>query len=93
VCDYSDQAAHYHHLGPKLGASLLTRHIGWKQKDKVKVKLMRGWKAVGLTSKCEVKSVKQGTATLFTCILSAVVKSVLKSACCTNISGEAFWCQ
>jgi hypothetical protein len=32
VCDCSDQAAHYHNLGPKLGASLLTRHIGWKQK-------------------------------------------------------------
>jgi hypothetical protein len=31
VCDSSDQAAHYHHLGPKLGASLLTRHFGWKQ--------------------------------------------------------------
>jgi hypothetical protein len=38
VCDYSDQAAHYHNLGPKLGASLLTRHIGWKQKWKVKKK-------------------------------------------------------
>jgi hypothetical protein len=23
VCDSSDQAAHYHHLGPKLGASFL----------------------------------------------------------------------
>jgi hypothetical protein len=32
VCDCSDQAAHYHNLGPQLGASLLTRHIGWKQK-------------------------------------------------------------
>jgi hypothetical protein len=31
VCNSSDQAAHYHNLGPKLGASLLTRHIGWKQ--------------------------------------------------------------
>jgi hypothetical protein len=30
VCTCSDQAAHYHNLGPKLGASLLTRHIGWK---------------------------------------------------------------
>jgi hypothetical protein len=36
VCDSSDQAAHYHNLGPKLGASLLTRHIGWKQKKNVK---------------------------------------------------------
>jgi hypothetical protein len=36
VCDRSDQAATYHHLGPKLGASLLTRHIGWKQNKKVK---------------------------------------------------------
>jgi hypothetical protein len=24
VCDSSNQAAHYHHLGPKLGASFLT---------------------------------------------------------------------
>jgi hypothetical protein len=32
----------------------------------------------GCGAKCEVKSVKQGTATLFTCILSAVVKLVLK---------------
>jgi hypothetical protein len=35
VCDSSDQAAHYHHLGPKLGASFLTRHFGWKQNKKV----------------------------------------------------------
>jgi hypothetical protein len=34
VCDSSDQAAHYHHLGPKLGASFLTRHFGWKLKAK-----------------------------------------------------------
>jgi hypothetical protein len=38
VCDCSDQAAHYHNLGPQLGASLLTRHIGWKQQQKVKKK-------------------------------------------------------
>jgi hypothetical protein len=38
VCDCSDQAAHYHNLGPQLGASLLTRHIGWKQKQKIKKK-------------------------------------------------------
>jgi hypothetical protein len=30
VCTSSDQAAHYHNLGPKLGASLLIQHIGWK---------------------------------------------------------------
>jgi hypothetical protein len=36
VCDCSDQAAHYHNLGSQLGASLLTRHIGWKQKKKAK---------------------------------------------------------
>jgi hypothetical protein len=36
VCDSSDQAARYHHFGPKLGASFLTRHIGWKQNKKVK---------------------------------------------------------
>jgi hypothetical protein len=36
MCDSSDQAAQYHHLGPKLGASFLTRHFGWKQNKKVK---------------------------------------------------------
>jgi hypothetical protein len=36
VCDSSDQAAHYHHLGPKLGASFLTRYFEWKQNKKVK---------------------------------------------------------
>jgi hypothetical protein len=41
VCDCSDQAAHYHNLGPKLGASLLTWHIGWKQKNKVKKKAFK----------------------------------------------------
>jgi hypothetical protein len=35
VRDSSNQAAHYHHLGSKLGASFLTRHIGWKQNKKV----------------------------------------------------------
>jgi hypothetical protein len=34
VFDSSDQVAHYHHLGPKLGASSLTRHFGWKQNKK-----------------------------------------------------------
>jgi hypothetical protein len=38
VCDSSDQAAQYHHLGPKLGASFLARHFGWKQNKKVKKK-------------------------------------------------------
>jgi hypothetical protein len=38
VCDSSNQAAHYHHLGPKLGASFLTRHFDWKQNKKVKKK-------------------------------------------------------
>jgi hypothetical protein len=33
VCD-SSQAAHYHHFGPKLGTSFLTRHFGWKQNKK-----------------------------------------------------------
>jgi hypothetical protein len=37
VCDSSDLAAHYHHLGPKLGALFLTRHFGWKQNKKVKI--------------------------------------------------------
>jgi hypothetical protein len=35
VCDSSYQAAHYNHLGPKLGASFLTRYFGWKQNKKV----------------------------------------------------------
>jgi hypothetical protein len=35
VCDNSDKAAHYHNLGPKLGASLLTRNFDWKQNKKV----------------------------------------------------------
>jgi hypothetical protein len=54
VCDCSDQAAHYHNLGPKLGASLLTRHIGWKQKKKEKkkrnttVRLNSLWKRIGI---------------------------------------------
>jgi hypothetical protein len=39
VCDCSDQAAHYHNLGPQLGASLLTRQIGWKQKKESKKKV------------------------------------------------------
>jgi len=32
VCDSSDQAAHYHALGPKLGTSSLARHFAGKQK-------------------------------------------------------------
>jgi hypothetical protein len=40
VCDCSDQAAHHHNLGPKLGASLLTRHIGWKQKRESKKNIL-----------------------------------------------------
>jgi hypothetical protein len=38
VCDSSDQAVHYHPLGPKLEASFLTRHFEWKPK-KVKKKV------------------------------------------------------
>jgi hypothetical protein len=41
VCDSSYQAAHYHYLGPKLGASSLTRHFGWKQNKKVKENAMK----------------------------------------------------
>jgi hypothetical protein len=41
VCDCSDQAAHYHNLGPQLGASLLTRHI-WLETEKRKVKNLEG---------------------------------------------------
>jgi hypothetical protein len=46
VCDSSDQAAHYHHLGPELGVSFLTRHFGWKQNKKVKEsdELERMWR-------------------------------------------------
>jgi hypothetical protein len=35
---------HYHNLGPKLGASLLTRHIGWKNRKKKKKKNLYSWK-------------------------------------------------
>jgi hypothetical protein len=31
VCDSPDQAARYHTLGPKLGASSLTRHLAGKE--------------------------------------------------------------
>jgi hypothetical protein len=41
VCDCSDQQ--YHNLGPQLGASLLTRHIGRKQKVKKNTVLKDGW--------------------------------------------------
>jgi hypothetical protein len=40
VCKNPDQAAHYHHLGPKLGASFLTWHFGWKQNKKAKKKII-----------------------------------------------------
>jgi hypothetical protein len=36
VSDRSDQAAHYHNLGPKLGASFLAQNFCWKQNKKVK---------------------------------------------------------
>jgi hypothetical protein len=39
VCDSSDQAAHYHHLGPKLGALFLSQQFGWKQNKKVTKKI------------------------------------------------------
>jgi hypothetical protein len=51
VCDRSDQAARYHNLGPQLGASLLTRHIGWKRKQKGGEK-----KALTVTSLVKLKS-------------------------------------
>jgi hypothetical protein len=35
VCDSSDQAAHYHALGPKLGASSLTRNLAGKEERNV----------------------------------------------------------
>jgi hypothetical protein len=41
VCDCSDQAAHYHNLGPQLGTSLLTRHIGWEREKERKKKRER----------------------------------------------------
>jgi hypothetical protein len=34
VCDSSDQAAHYHHLGPKLGDSFMTRNFGCLHNNK-----------------------------------------------------------
>jgi hypothetical protein len=40
VCDSSDREANYHHIGPKLGASFLTRHFGWKQNKEVKKNIM-----------------------------------------------------
>jgi hypothetical protein len=43
VCDSCDQAAHYNHLGPKLGSSFLTRHFGWKQNMKEKKDLKWGF--------------------------------------------------
>jgi hypothetical protein len=33
VCDSSDQAEHYHTLGPKLGASTLTLHLAGTEKS------------------------------------------------------------
>jgi hypothetical protein len=51
VCDCSDQAAHYHNLGPQLGASLLTRHIGWKQKKKAKKNIWSvDWRLLNISS-------------------------------------------
>jgi len=49
VCNSSDQAAHYHHLGPKLGASFLTWHFGWKQNKKVKEKDCKNGTCIQLT--------------------------------------------
>jgi hypothetical protein len=46
VCDFSDQAATYHHLGPKLGASFLTRYFGSKQNKKVKKITSHRWSTV-----------------------------------------------
>jgi hypothetical protein len=57
VCDRSDQAAHYHNLGPQLGASLLTRHFGWKQKKKVKKKEGDSWR---IRTNKEIKYILQG---------------------------------
>jgi hypothetical protein len=37
VCDSSDQAADYHHLGPKLGASLLTRNFWLETEKEIKI--------------------------------------------------------
>jgi hypothetical protein len=31
VCDSSNQVAHYHKLGPKLGASSLTQHLAGRE--------------------------------------------------------------
>jgi hypothetical protein len=43
VCDSSDQAAHYHHLGPKSGASFLTGTLAGnriRKKEKTDVKAL-----------------------------------------------------
>jgi hypothetical protein len=55
VCDSSNQAAHCHHLGPKLGASFLTWHFGWKQNKKVKKKKKKIFllKLISKTSHCK----------------------------------------
>jgi hypothetical protein len=41
VCDSSDEAEHYHHLGNMLGASFLTRNFDWKQNKKESIN--RNW--------------------------------------------------
>jgi hypothetical protein len=75
VCGCSDQAAHYHDLGPKLVASLLTRHIGWKQKKRERKnfsgKLRDNFnqdnrsKWEGKTSKMQSRVASHYTTTLF----------------------------
>jgi hypothetical protein len=35
VCDSSDQAVHYHHLGPKLGDLSLTRYLAGREERSI----------------------------------------------------------
>jgi hypothetical protein len=39
ACDSSDQVAHYHTLGPKLGASSLTQHLAGTEETTVYIYL------------------------------------------------------
>jgi hypothetical protein len=59
VCDSPDQAAHYHALGPKLGASSLTRHLaGKKERSRpIRYKTALLWWLPGITFPCTFNAV------------------------------------
>jgi hypothetical protein len=48
VCDSSDQAAPYHTLGPKLGASSLTRHLAGSEERSMFYKMRLGIQNISL---------------------------------------------